>query len=266
MSDIYEYQDAQLEFPNEPAGESEWDFASGESESESETDLEADLAWELLGITTEDELDDFLGKLARGVFRSTKKFFRSPIGRTLGGVLKRVAKTALPAVGGALGSLVACRDRTAIGSRLGSFAGGLLEAGEAEMMGPDDAQYEAARRYVQFARGAIRNAARTPRKVPPRAAARSAAISAARMYAPSLLRDRRQRPTPKPPAPTTAPPGRARRRPRRRPPARYPFEPWADVALGDQYAGAGADLPGDGEGRASGRWVRRADRVILLGV
>jgi hypothetical protein len=261
MSYAFEYQDTQFEFPNEPAGESQWEFAVGEP---GETDtLETELAWELLGITTEEELDQFLGKLARGVFRGASKFIRSPIGRALGGVLKKVGRIALPAVGGALGSLVAPGVGTAIGSQLGSVAGGLLEVGEAEMMGPADAQYETARRYVQFARGAYRNAARIPPNVPPRAAARSASISAARMYAPSLLRDR-----PGGPRPGASAPWRARRRPYPRPATRiYALEPSPDVALVDQYAGAGADLQGDAQGRdGEGRWVRRAGTVTLLGV
>ena len=54
-------------------------------------------------------------------------------------------------------------------------------------MGEAEAECEAARRYVRFARGAYVNAARAPRNAPPRAAARAAGITAARRYAPSLL-------------------------------------------------------------------------------
>jgi uncharacterized protein (DUF697 family) len=259
MSYAFEYQDTQFEFPNEPAGESQWEFAVGEP---GETDtLETELAWELLGITTDEELDEFLGKLASSVFRGASKFIRSPIGRALGGVLKKVGKIALPAVGGALGSLVAPGVGTAIGSKLGSVAGGLLEVGEAEMMGPADAQYETAQRYVQFARGAYRNAARIPPNVPPRAAARSASISAARIYAPSLLRDRPGRPRPG----ASIPPWRRRRYPG--PTTFYTREPSPDVVLVDQDAGAGADLQGDAQGRdGEGRWVRRGGTVTLLGI
>ena len=81
---------------------------------------------------------------------------------------------------------------TAIGARLGSVAGGLLEVGEAEALGEAEAEYEAAQRYVRFARSAYVNAARAPRNAPPRAVARAATVTAARRYAPGLLRDRGQ--------------------------------------------------------------------------
>jgi len=154
--------------------------------------LESELAQELLEITTEEELDQFLGKLARSVVKGASKFVRSPIGKALGGVLKNVVKTAAPMVGGALGSLVLPGVGTAIGSKLGSLAGNLLEAEEAERMDEAEAQYEAARRYVRFAQAAYRNAAHAPRSLPPRAAVRAATVAAARRHAPTLLRPRSQ--------------------------------------------------------------------------
>lgn len=265
------------------AGEAESEWESGEAyESEAEA-MEAELVQELLEVTTEAELDQFLGKLASSVMKGASKFVKSPIGKALGGVLKNVAKTALPAVGGALGSLVLPGAGTAIGAKLGSMAGGLLEAEEAESMGEVEAEWEAASRYVRFARGAYANAARAPRNVPTRAAVRAAGISAARRYAPSLLAsDQRQSPW------------RSRRRSygggRSRRSWQY-AEPVPWFGGGDDYAGGGyGDEPdqwwqgddfyesGEGEGEAqgrpaggsgsramSGRWIRRGGRIVLLG-
>src|SRR5262245_49682797 len=119
---------------------------------------EIELAAELLEITSEQELEQFLGKVFKKVARGVGSFVKSPVGRALGGVLKSVAKKALPVVGGALGSMVAPGIGTAIGSKLGSLAGGLFEV-ELESMTAENAEYEVARRYVNLAAASARNAA-----------------------------------------------------------------------------------------------------------
>ncbi|WP_156135145.1 hypothetical protein [Arthrobacter sp. L77] len=243
MSTNYSPAEYEYEWTQEEEGEA--DYGSNEFESEKEENLESELAMEFLSLSSEEELDQFLGKLARSVVKGASKFIKSPIGKMVGGALKTVAKTALPIVGGAVGSFVAPGIGTAIGSKLGSMAGGLLEVEEAEAMDETEAEEEAARRYVRFARASYRNAARTPVSVPPLAAARAATISAARTHAPSLLRPGR---------------GYAQRRPRRGP-----------RSYGDPYAGAVWGAPqddGDSEpsGADEGRWIRRNGRVIILGL
>lgn len=159
--------------------------------NESEVDQ---LAMELLGISSEEELDQFLGGLVKRVVKGAKAFAKSGVGKAIGGALKSVAKTALPIAGAALGNLVVPGLGGAIGGKLGSMASKLLEAEEAEMMDGEEAEQEAARRYVRWAAGTVRNAARAPRGVPPQRVARSAAIASARRYAPALLNDRRPSP------------------------------------------------------------------------
>lgn len=273
----FEYPGESYEFPNE-AGP--WESGEGFESEESETEsLEAELAQQLLETTTEADLEEFLGDLAKTVVKGASTFVKSPVGKALGGVLKNVAKTALPAVGGALGSLVLPGVGTAIGSKLGSLAGGLLEAGEAESLGEEEAQYEAAQRYVRFARAAYSNAARAPRNVPSRSVVRAASISAARQHAPSLLRNDQQ-----------MSPWRRRRRPSHQwqpsPPWGYsPPPPWDPSDPGDPYSGAGfgdwapwsadedeageaaapAAVPGAGARAMEGRWVRRGQRIVILG-
>src|SRR5262245_42957740 len=97
--------------------EDEWELGQESYES-----LETNLAGELLEITSEEELARFLGKLASSVIKGASSFIKSPIGKAVGGVLKNVAKTALPVVGGALGSMVLPGAGTAIGAKLGSLA------------------------------------------------------------------------------------------------------------------------------------------------
>ncbi|GAA0459973.1 hypothetical protein Ade02nite_14130 [Paractinoplanes deccanensis] len=251
----------------ENEGES-YESESYESQGEGESfEGEAELVQELMEISSEAEMDRFLGKLAGSIVRGAGKFIKSPVGKALGGVLKNVAKRALPVVGGALGSMVMPGAGTAIGAKLGGLAGGLLEAEEAESMGEVEAEYEAATRYVRFARAAYGNAARAPRNLPPRAIVRAASISAARRYAPSLLHGDQRR-------------GQWRGRRRGYPMwAAYEPQPWyggngydpgdGDDGYDDGYEGEGAggrsSGGGNGNRAAEGRWVRRKGRIVVLG-
>ena len=161
----------------------------GELESPLSESQEMELASELLEIASEQELEQFLGNMFKGVSRAVGGFIKSPVGRALGGVLKQVAKKALPVVGGALGSMVAPGIGTALGSKLGSMASGLFEL-ELEAMPAEAAEFEVARRYVNLAAAAARSAAMArPRPgVNPNAVARAAVAQAARAYAPGVYR------------------------------------------------------------------------------
>ena len=59
---------------------------------------ETELAMELLEVGSEAELEQFLGSLFKRVGQAAGKFMNSSTGRALGGVLKNVAKKALPPV------------------------------------------------------------------------------------------------------------------------------------------------------------------------
>lgn len=255
--------------------------------------LELELAQELLEITTEAELEEFLGKLVKRVARGASSFMKSGIGKAVGGVLRNVAKTALPMVGSALGSMVAPGLGTAIGGKLGGMAANLLEAEERETMGEAEAEMEAARRYVRWASGTVRNAMRAPYGTPPRVVARSAAVASARRYAPALVRQSygssrstgfRSRRAPAWGRPTWAP--------------TYAASPWAapQPAVGGCSCGghglapaAGDYEPFDGDwetqesqeameafeafesneahevGPGAGRWYRKGNRIVVLG-
>ena len=155
--------------------------------SEFETPLseaqESELAAELLEITNEQELEQFLGN----VFKSVGGFIKSPVGRALGGALKNVAKKALPVVGGALGSMVVPGLGTAVGSKLGSMASGMFEV-ELEAMPAEAAEFEVARRVVNTAASAAHHAAMArPRPgVSPQTVARAAIAAGARHHAPGV--------------------------------------------------------------------------------
>lgn len=248
---------------------------------------EIELANELLTISNEEELDQFLGKLIRGIGSGFKKVFRP-----LGGMLKTVGKKLLPVAGTAVGTVFGGPLGGAVGGKLGSLASNLFEV-DFESMEPEAQDMEVARRFVRLANAAFRRAAVMRPNVPPRIAARRALYAAARRFAPGLLRPRHVWPARfgyrrfygprysrgyRPlyyPAPYTAPY-----------PVQYPYPapaPAAYPAPPPDYAGGPEEpvdnAPGDmAAGDAplsfsppppsvpSGRWIRRGNRIILMEV
>jgi hypothetical protein len=121
-----------------------------ESEDEAKGPLdeieEMELAEELLRISSEEELDQFLGDLFKKAWRGVKK-----VAAPLSGVLKGIAKKALPFVGGALGSMIPIPGvGTALGTAIGGAASKLLEV-DLEGLSQEEQEFELARRYVRLA-------------------------------------------------------------------------------------------------------------------
>jgi hypothetical protein len=140
---------------------------------------EMELAAELLSISDEADLDQFIGEVFSRIRRAAGRFARSDTGRALGGIVRSAARQALPHVGRALGSAVGGPLGGAAGARLAAAAGRRFGL-ELEGLSPEDQEFELARAFVRFAGQAAKNAARASSSADPRAAARSAAIAAAR--------------------------------------------------------------------------------------
>lgn len=172
------FESEQFEF-----GQSEFVSETGEVFSEAEV---MELTAELLEITTEQELNHFLGNLVRRAAGAIGKVVRSPVGQAIGGVLKAAAKKALPIAGAALGGAVGGPLGAKIGSGLAQAAGGALGL-EAEMLSHEDRQYEGGKQFVRFAGETVKNAVATPTSPDPKAAAQSAVVQAAQALAPGLL-------------------------------------------------------------------------------
>ena len=147
---------------------------------------EIELASELLSVSNEQELEQFLGSLVSTVGSAVGRFARSDTGQALGGVLKDAARQALPIVGRAVGQWVRPEGGGAIGADVAGQAGRLFGL-ELEGLSPEDKEFEVARQFVRFAATTAHRALGTPATVPADAAARSAAATAARLYAPGLL-------------------------------------------------------------------------------
>ena len=200
------------------AGEEETGWAG---EGPFTAEQEQELAAELLAVSHEGELDQFLGKLFKRIAPIAGKFLRGPVGQQLGGLLKSTAKKALPLAGRAIGSHFGGAKGGDIGAQAGKLAGRIFGL-ELEGMSYEDQEFEAAQRFVRLAGDAATKAAQAPQQAAPAQAARLALAAAARVHAPGLLRP----------------------------------------------AGAMAASPAAGPRglRLSGRWVRRGNRILLLGV
>ncbi|HEX8604771.1 MAG TPA: hypothetical protein VF774_19160, partial [Pseudoduganella sp.] len=86
---------------------------------------ETALAMELLSVASEEELEQFLGGLFKKAWSGIKKVGSvvAKVAKPLGGVLKGIAKTALPFVGSALGSMIPIPG---VGTMIGRAAGSAL--------------------------------------------------------------------------------------------------------------------------------------------
>ena len=156
---------------------------------------ETELVAELLEVRAPRQFDQFLGRLIQRATRAAGGGGASRLGRVLGGILKGVARTALPASGVAVGGFAPLSSQA-------QAPGGTVEGApfDSEMgeLDPVDREFEAARRFVRFAGSAAGRAARMHPKVPPRQAVRHAVVAAARRHVPRLLRRRKRWRGPRP--------------------------------------------------------------------
>src|SRR5258707_5482713 len=143
--ETFEYSRKTESYETGWGAEAEW---GGEAEVFSEAEV-MELAGQLTEVTTEAELDRFLGDLISKAGRALGKGVRSPIGQAVRGWLKGAAKSALPLAGGALGGLVGGPLGAKIGSGLASAAGSALGL-EAEMS-QKDREFESAKNFVEIA-------------------------------------------------------------------------------------------------------------------
>jgi hypothetical protein len=209
---------------------------------------EMELASELLGAQTDHELDHFLGGLLNKVGSFLGSALHSSVGQEILGGLKDIARKALPAAGAALGNFLVPGVGGNIGRMLAQDAGKALGL-ELEAMSPADQEFEVARRVVRLGAHAARHAAGFTPATPTEAvrAAQVALATAARDVAPGLLR---------PAALAGAGNGTS--------PLAGSLASTA-ASLAGSLAGAGSSLAETGVERR-GEWVRKGDRILLIGV
>ncbi len=144
----------------------------------------------LLEVTTEEELDRFLGDLLNTAVSAARNFAGSDAGRAVGGMLKSAAKQALPQLGQLAGDALRPGGQAgAFGRKAGEWLGNRLETGlQTEGLSAEDREYQTAQAFVRFANETAQEAAAAAGSAPPRAVAQQAAIAAAQRHLPGLLR------------------------------------------------------------------------------
>jgi hypothetical protein len=177
-------QEYGLSYEADYEGDFEGDFGQGEGPFNEEEEIE--MAAELLAVSGEGELDQFLGNLVRRVGKAAGQIIRSPTGKALTGLLRQAAKKALPLAGKAVGTYFGGSTGGNIGSQVGNIAGQVFGL-EVEGMSPEDQELQVARRFVRLAGDAANQIAQAPPSTPPQQAARAALVAAARQHAPGLL-------------------------------------------------------------------------------
>ena len=174
-----EFQESEGNHSFETSGEYNQETPFSEAE-------EMELAAELLSVSNEAELEQFLGKL----FKKAAGFIQSPVGQKLMGTLKGLAKKALPVLGSAVGNLIVPGVGGMIGGKLASAAGSMFGL-ELEGLSYEDQEFEVAKQIVRLGSAAAVNAAQAPSSAPADQVAHEALSAAAQQYAPGLLRDHR---------------------------------------------------------------------------
>lgn len=152
---------------------------------------ETELAADLLDAEDDEELEQVINRAMshppkgrrprrRGRSRNRKRK------RGVGGLLKRLAKKALPGIGAVLGSAIPIVGPL-VGRAVGKAASKAIHP-EHEGLGPDDLDFETAKAVIRTASDAADNAERIPPEVPSDQAANAAVVKAARKHAPRLVR------------------------------------------------------------------------------
>jgi hypothetical protein len=158
-----------------------------EQESSAQELHEVELASELLGVSSEAELDRFLGDWVGRAGRAVGDFARSPVGQAAKVVLKDVARAALPSVGRAVGNWVSPGRGGDVGAAAGTLAGKVFGL-ELEGLSHEDREFEEARAFIRFAQEMLRQLLSAPPNTQPRAAVRTALVRSASTTAPGLLK------------------------------------------------------------------------------
>jgi hypothetical protein len=167
------------------AGDYEAEFDANEFGDGTREEREIELAAELLSVSDEQELDQFLGRIMRGA----RGVLNTPAGQKLKGLLRRTARRALPIAAQAIGSYIGGDRGAAFGGQVGS-AGAQLLGLETEGLSPEDRELNIARGIVRLAGDAAQKLGSAPglasSSSDPMQAAQSALLAAARRHAPGL--------------------------------------------------------------------------------
>ncbi len=141
-----------------------------------------ELAEALTEITSEEELDQFLGDLAKRAVGGARRFLATPTGKAIMSGVKAVGKQVLPQLARAGADAIMQGAGDAAEKAVNAVLGNELEPSA-----------EISRKFIDFAHAAIKRAESAPQGAAPVAVAKGAIVEAARRHWPSLLAPRRAR-------------------------------------------------------------------------
>jgi hypothetical protein len=165
--------------------EMEGEDEAGEAEGGMYETDELELASELLELTSEQELDRFLGKVLQTAVSAGKAFAGSETGKAVGGLLKGAAGQVLSGIGETLGNLAVPGAGGEFGKKVATSIGARLGM-ELEGLSAEDRELEAARAFVRWADETARIAEAAPPSVAPAKVATHAATVAAQRQLPGI--------------------------------------------------------------------------------
>lgn len=149
---------------------------------------EAELALELLAVSSDEEMDEWFKSLWRKAKRGVKKYGRKAYRYAKRGI-KKAAKIGLPIAGRAIGTYFGGPLGGKVGGKLGGWASKYFEM-ELEGLSPEDQEFEIARRFVRFSGAATKNAMKLSNRMPAQAAVSVGFKKAARKHAPGMLKNK----------------------------------------------------------------------------
>lgn len=168
---------------------------AAEAESPFSENEVTDLAAELLGVSNDRELDQFLGSLLRRAAVAVGGALHLRMLHVLGGLVKGAVRRILPGIGRAFSGLVDPAGRHVDQrGQIGQLAPQLVPRAsqllgmELEGLSGEDQEFASAKQLVRLAGTAAAAAAADPSRGNAGEAARQAMIQAAQVYAPGLLR------------------------------------------------------------------------------
>lgn len=147
---------------------------------------EMELASELLAVSNEAELEQFLGGLLKKASQAVGGFLKSDAGHKLLGAAKNIAKQALPTLGGMAGDFLLPGVGGVIGSKAGRLAGNMLGL-ELEGLSYEDQEFEISKQLIRLFSRAAANAGEVGPNAPAMQTAQAALTKAAQQFAPGLL-------------------------------------------------------------------------------
>ena len=131
-----------------------------------------ELASRLLDVSNEAEFDRLLGGMISHAAQQVGRELSAPLGQAVGGLLKSLAKQALPPAGTTLGG--------------GASSPAHMLGMELEGLGEVEAEFECAKQFVRLAGETVRNAVESEPLGIPAHVAEAAVTTAAKVYAPAL--------------------------------------------------------------------------------